>query len=103
MKKTLLTGIAALLLTMGTAHTMPHDLSNTWCASHIPRSAMIDRETYYRWIKNCHRRRGIQPCWGLVGALADLNQCGTNAKRRDDLGVVPLPKSDPRELSGKLR
>jgi len=61
MKKTLLTGIAALFLATGTAQAMEHDLSNTWCAKHIPTSAYRGRETYYRWIEKCHRRRGTKP------------------------------------------
>jgi hypothetical protein len=96
-KKLLLTGIAALFLATGTAHAMPHDLSNTWCADHIPESAMIDRVHYYAWIEKCHRRHGTNPCWGLTGwpDQRDFNRCGTNAKRRFEYGIVPLPMSRP--------
>jgi hypothetical protein len=97
-----LAGIAALFRATGTAHAMPHDLSNTWCAEHIPESAMIGRVQYYAWIEKCHRRRGTKPCWGLIGWAdeRDLKRCGTNAKRRFEFGIVPLPRRDPRDLEG---
>ena len=65
MKKLLLIGIAALFLATGTAQAMQHDLSRTWCAKHIPDSAMVDREHYYAWLEKCHARRGTKPRWGL--------------------------------------
>src|SRR5262249_42247026 len=61
------TFIAAVLLFMALrpAQAMQHDFSNTWCAKHIPESAMKDRTTYYSWIDKCHRRRGTKPVWKL--------------------------------------
>src|SRR6516164_5034419 len=63
--KLLLIGTAALFLATGTAHSMQHDFSNTWCACNIPEKAMIDREHYYAWIEKCHKRRGTKPRWAL--------------------------------------
>ena len=102
-KKLLLTGIAALFLATGTAHAMPHDLSNTWCADHASDHVsdsgrhLSGREEYYAWIEKCHRRHGTNPCWGITGwpDQRDFNRCGTNAKRRFEYGIVPLPMSRP--------
>jgi len=64
------------------AHAMPHDLSNTWCAGHIPESAMIDRVHYYAWIEKCHRRHKTKPCWGLPGYEPDEEYCAQPPGKR---------------------
>jgi hypothetical protein len=88
MKAAIIASIAALFLWQpGAAHAMQHDFSNTWCAKHIPESAMIDREHYYAWLEKCHRRHHTRPLYRepvYWGTLPD----GT---------FLPLPHPRPKE------
>src|SRR5262245_51731195 len=63
------------------ARAMQVDLSNTWCAKHHPQWANKDRTTYYAWNDKCHRRRGTQPCFGLVGeGTCEIQVCMRNGR-----------------------